>query len=163
MNTKATPAISELLRAGVAFTQRQFEHHPAAGSYGEEAAEALGVDPHRVFKTLIVIEDQQPRNLAVGIIAVNRHLDLKTMAKVLRVKKLTMAPTATAEKATGYVAGGISPLGQRRKLPTLIDSSALDWATIYVSGGRRGLDVELSARDLAVLTDGKFEDISRRE
>ncbi|MGN6635340.1 MAG: Cys-tRNA(Pro) deacylase, partial [Oryzihumus sp.] len=144
-----TPATVALTRAGVAFEARSYEHDPAAPSYGLEAAEALGVPPARVFKTLLV---QGEGGLAVGIVPVDRQLDLKAVAAALGAKKVAMADPAAAERSTGYVVGGISPIGQRRALPTVLDDSALAHTTVLVSGGRRGLDLELAPADLVAVT-----------
>ena len=148
-----------LERAGVAFEVRAYEHDPGAESYGLEAAASLGVDPARVFKTLLVEADGA---LAVGIVPVDTLLDLKAVAAVLGAKKAVMAQPADAERVTGYVVGGISPLGQRRRLPTVLDSSALEHPTVLVSGGRRGLDLELSPRDLLALVEGTAAPVARR-
>lgn len=148
-----------LERAGVTFEVRAYEHDPGAESYGLEAAASLGVDPARVFKTLLVEADGA---LAVGIVPVDTLLDLKAVAAVLGVKKAVMAQPADAERVTGYVVGGISPLGQRRRLPTVLDSSALEHPTVLVSGGRRGLDLELSPRDLLTLVEGTAAPVARR-
>ena len=148
-----------LERAGVAFEVRAYEHDPGAESYGLEAAASLGVDPARVFKTLLVEADGA---LAVGIVPVDTLLDLKAVAAVLGAKKAVMAQPADAERVTGYVVGGISPLGQRRRLPTVLDSSALEHPTVLVSGGRRGLDLELSPRDLLTLVEGTAAPVARR-
>ncbi|QGH69512.1 Cys-tRNA(Pro) deacylase [Pseudactinotalea sp. HY158] len=145
----STPAVRALLAAGVAFTERPYDHDPAAPSFGLEAAAALGRDPSQVFKTLLV---DAGSGLAVGIVPVSATLDLKAMGAALGVKKVAMAAVADAERVTGYVAGGISPIGQRRALPTVLDSSAGRWTTLLVSGGRRGLDIELAPADLAALT-----------
>lgn len=145
-----TPATVALTKAGITFSLHSYEHDTAAASYGLEAAETLGVDPARVFKTLVV--DQGGGRLAVGIIPVERHLDLKAMGAVLGVKKVEMAEVAQAERSSGYVAGGISPIGQRKALPTVLDESALDHPTIYVSGGRRGFDIALAPADLLTIT-----------
>jgi Cys-tRNA(Pro)/Cys-tRNA(Cys) deacylase len=153
-----TPATVALTRAGVDFTVRTYEHDPAAQSFGLEAAEALGVDPARVFKTLLVSTD---RGLAVGIVPVDRKLDLKAVAGALGSKKVTMADPAAAERSSGYVVGGISPIGQKRALPTVLDDSALAHATVLVSGGRRGMDVELSPADLVAVTGGTAAPIAR--
>lgn|SRR5690625_732616 len=158
----ATPAITELLAAGVPFTERAYAHDPRASSYGWEAAEALGRDADQVFKTLMVTGHHRSRDYAIGIVPVSTTLDLKKMAKAMTAKKLTLAPVAEAERISGYVAGGISPLGQRRHLPTIIDASAKEWATILVSGGRRGLDIELSPLDLAELIGARFAPITER-
>lgn len=148
-----------LERAGVTFEVRAYEHDPGAESYGLEAAASLGVDPARVFKTLLVEADGA---LAVGIVPVDTLLDLKAVAAVLGAKKAVMAQPADAERATGYVVGGISPIGQRRRLPTVLDSSALEHPTVLVSGGRRGLDLELSPRDLLALVEGTAAPVARR-
>lgn len=148
-----------LERAGVTFEVRAYEHDPGAESYGLEAAASLGVDPARVFKTLLVEADGA---LAVGIVPVDTLLDLKAVAAVLGAKKAVMAQPADAERATGYVVGGISPIGQRRRLPTVLDSSALEHPTVLVSGGRRGLDLELSPRDLLTLVEGTAAPVARR-
>jgi Cys-tRNA(Pro)/Cys-tRNA(Cys) deacylase len=140
-----TPATVALTRAGVTFTEHAYEHDPAAASYGTEAATVLGLDPAQVFKTLFVSVDAR---LVVGIVPVSGQLDLKAVAAAVGGKRAAMADPATAERATGYVVGGISPVGQRRAHPTVLDDSALGFDTVYVSGGRRGLDLGLSPADL---------------
>src|SRR6478736_7476308 len=147
-----TPATVALTRAGVAFEARSYEHDPAAPSYGLEAAEALGVPPARVFKTLLV---QGEGGLAVAIVPVDRQLDLKAVSAALGAKKVSMADPALAERSTGYVVGGISPIGQKRALPAVLDESALAHDTVLVSGGRRGLDIELATQDLARVIDAR--------
>ncbi|WP_307489554.1 Cys-tRNA(Pro) deacylase [Pseudarthrobacter defluvii] len=149
-NSQGTPATAALTAAGVPFVLHPYTHDPSAASYGVEAAEALGIDPSRVFKTLMV--DVEGR-LAVGIVPVSGTLDLKAMAMALGAKKAAMADPAAAQRRTGYVLGGISPLGQRQPSPTVLDSSALALKTLLVSGGRRGLDIELAPADLVRLTD----------
>ncbi|BCW78149.1 MULTISPECIES: Cys-tRNA(Pro) deacylase [unclassified Arthrobacter] len=149
-NSQGTPATAALTAAGVPFVLHPYTHDPSAASYGVEAAEALGIDPSRVFKTLMV--DVEGR-LAVGIVPVSGTLDLKAMAMALGAKKAAMADPAAAQRRTGYVLGGISPLGQRQPSPTVLDSSALGLETLLVSGGRRGLDIELAPADLVRLTD----------
>ena len=144
-----TPATTALSRAGIRFEVHAYEHDPAAESYGEEAARVLGLDPARVFKTLFVSLD---RRLCVGIVPVSSRLDLKAVAASLGGKAATMAAPSDAERASGYVVGGISPIGQRRQHPTVLDESALGFATVFVSGGRRGLDVELDPQDLVAVT-----------
>lgn len=144
-----TPALRALERAGVPHTVRPYEHDAGAESFGLEAAELLGVDPDRVFKTLVAEADGA---LVVGIVPVSGWLDLKALARAVGSRKAAMADPAVAERVTGYVVGGISPLGQRRPLPTVVDESALGHRTILVSAGRRGLDVELAAADLVALT-----------
>ena len=153
-----TPATAALTAAGITFEVRAYDHDPRATSYGLEAAEALGVDPARVFKTLLASLDSR---LVVGIVPVTGQLDLKALARALGGSKAVMAEVAAAERATGYVAGGISPVGQKRALPTVLDASALDHDTILVSGGRRGLDVELAPHDLVAITGAVTATIGR--
>ncbi|MFJ5696123.1 Cys-tRNA(Pro) deacylase [Arthrobacter sp. NPDC093125] len=147
--SQGTPATAALAAAGVSFTLHPYNHDPSAASYGLEAAEVLGIDPARVFKTLMVEIDGR---LAVGVVPVSGSLDLKAIAAALGSKKAAMANPAAAERRTGYVLGGISPLGQRLPSPTVIDDSALGQDTILVSGGRRGLDIEVAPGDLVLLT-----------
>lgn len=144
-----TPAIVELQRRGIAHTARPYDHDPAAESYGMEAAEALGVDPTRVFKTLLAEVDGKP---SVAIVPVTGSLDLKALAAAAGGKKAKMLEPTVAERLTGYVVGGISPIGQRSALPTFLDASALDCDSVFVSGGKRGLDLELSPHDLVAVT-----------
>ena len=153
-----TPATVALGAAGIAYEVRAYEHDPRAASYGLEAAEALGVDPARVFKTLLASLDGR---LVVGIVPVSGHLDLKALARALGGSKATMAEVAAAERATGYVAGGISPIGQKRPHPTVLDASALEHDTVLVSGGRRGLDLELAPHDLVAVTGAVTATIGR--
>ena len=153
-----TPATVALTAAGVDFTLHAYEHDPRAASYGLEAAEALGVEPGRVLKTLLASLDGA---LVVGIVPVDGQLDLKALARALGGSKAVMADVAAAERATGYVAGGISPIGQRRAHPTVVDVSATGWPTVFVSGGRRGLDVELSPADLVAVTAATTAPIGR--
>ncbi|KNH21127.1 prolyl-tRNA synthetase [Arthrobacter sp. ZBG10] len=157
--SQGTPATAALAAAGVPFVLHPYTHDPAAPSYGTEAAQALGVDPARVFKTLMV--DVEGR-LAVGIVPVSGTLDLKAIAAALGAKKAAMADPAAAQRRTGYVLGGISPLGQRLPSPTVLDSSALALATVLVSGGRRGLDIELAPADLVRLTSAVTAAIGSR-
>lgn len=145
-------------RAGIEFALHRFSalpHH----HYGEAAAEALGVPPGRVFKTLVADVDGRP---TVAVVPVAGTLDLKALAAARGGKRAAMADPAAAERATGYVVGGISPLGQRKRLPTVVDASASAFPTIYVSAGRRGLEIELSPADLIRLTDGESARIARR-
>jgi len=153
-----TPAVVALQRAKMPFAVREYEHDPAAQSYGMEAAEKLGLDPAAVFKTLVASVDGK---LTVAIVPVARSLDLKALAAAAGGKRAAMADVAEAERATGYVAGGISPLGQRKRLPTVIDESAMGLERMYVSGGRRGLDIELAPADLRALTQAKVAPIAR--
>jgi Cys-tRNA(Pro)/Cys-tRNA(Cys) deacylase len=158
MSAKGTPATVALARAGVPVRVHAYEHDPRAESYGLEAAEALGLDRPRVFKTLVALLDGR---LTVAIVPVARQLDLKALAAAVGGKRAAMAPVADAERATGYVAGGISPLGTRKALPTVIDASALAHASVFVSGGRRGLELELSPADLQRLTRAQTAPIAR--
>lgn len=153
-----TPATVTLTAAGIAFEVRSYEHDPRAASYGTEAAEALGVDPARVFKTMLASLDGK---LVVGIVPVTGQLDLKALARALGGSKAVMAEVTAAERATGYVAGGISPVGQKRAHPTVLDTSALDHAAILVSGGRRGFDLELAPDDLVAITGAVTATIGR--
>ncbi|MFD0358590.1 Cys-tRNA(Pro) deacylase [Streptomyces sp. NPDC127110] len=153
-----TPAITALTSSGVAFTTHAYEHDPAHPSYGEEAAEALGVSPEQVFKTLVADVDGA---LTVAVVPVSGSLDLKALAGAVGGKRAAMADPVLAERTTGYVRGGISPLGQRRRLRTVLDASASGHATICVSAGRRGLEVELSPADLAALTGAVLAPIAR--
>jgi Cys-tRNA(Pro)/Cys-tRNA(Cys) deacylase len=147
-----TPATRVARAAGVDFQVHAYHHDPAAESYGLEAAAALGVDPARVFKTLMVLRDDA---LVVCVLPVAQRLALKALGK-----PVSLAPAERAEKATGYVVGGISPLGQRRALATLLDTSALAHPTIYVSAGRRGLELELSPADLVALTGAEVRGLT---
>jgi len=153
-----TPATVALTAAGVSYTVHAYDHDPAHPSYGEEAAEAMGVSPERVFKTLLADVDGA---LTVAVVPVAGSLDLKALATAVGGKKAAMADPALAERTTGYVLGGISPLGQRKRLPTVLDASAGTHATICVSAGRRGLEVELSPTDLATLTGAVLAPIGR--
>ncbi|HKJ12493.1 MAG TPA: Cys-tRNA(Pro) deacylase [Ornithinimicrobium sp.] len=156
--TAATPATVALRRAGVGFSVHAYEHDPAAESYGDEAAAALGVAAERVFKTLLA---DTGNGLVVAVVPVSSRVDLKALASAAGVKKATMADPVAAERATGYVVGGISPVGQRSSLPTVLDTSAGDFDTILVSGGRRGVDVELRPGDLARVTGATWARVSR--
>jgi Cys-tRNA(Pro)/Cys-tRNA(Cys) deacylase len=153
-----TPATVALTRAGIGFTLHEYEHDPRAESYGLEAAGALGLDPARVFKTLMATVDGR---LTVGIVPVSGQLALKALARAVGGSRAAMADVAAAERATGYVAGGISPVGQKRPHPTVLDESALGFDTVYVSGGRRGLDLGLAPTDLVGVTDATVAAISR--
>ncbi len=154
-----TPAVNTARKAKIPHTIHEYPHDPASSSYGAEAAEKLGIPETRVFKTLIVkLDDKQ---LAVGVVPVSSLLNLKAMAKSCGAKKACMAESAEAERATGYVLGGISPLGQKKRLQTIIDSSAQSFPTIYISAGRRGLDMELSPPDLRKLSNASFAPIAQ--
>ena len=152
-----TPAINAAKRAGMHFRVLEYEHSPTAESFGLEAAEKLGLSPDQVFKTLIVTDGKK---LYVGVLPVSSQLNLKLMAKALGLKRITMADKQQVAVSTGYVLGGVSPIGQKKSLPTIIDSSAQTLASINVSAGRRGLEIELRTRDLQRLTSATFADIS---
>ena len=147
-----------LTAAGVIFSQHAYEHDPGARSFGLEAAEVLGLPPEQVFKTLLV---DTGAGLAVAIVPVAGQLDLKAMAAALRAKRVTLADPRAAQRSSGYVVGGISPIGQKRALPTVVDESAELFDVVYVSGGRRGLDVGLSPTDLVRVTHAVVADIGR--
>jgi Cys-tRNA(Pro)/Cys-tRNA(Cys) deacylase len=156
--TAGTPATVALTRAGIRFTALAYEHDPRAAAYGLEAAEKLGIEPERVFKTLLASVDG---SLAVGIVPVADQLDLKALAAALGGKRAEMADPSLAERKTGYVVGGISPIGQKVALPTVLDETAILHETILVSGGRRGLDLELAPDDLLAVTGGRYAPIAR--
>ncbi len=156
-----TPAIVAARAAGVRVKIHEYRHDPGNTNYGLEAAEALGLDPPRVFKTLLVALNGDARALAVAIVPVSAQLDLKAMAAACGAKKAQMADPAVAQRATGYKVGGISPLGQKRQLPTVLDMSASGYPSIFVSGGRRGLDIELAPQDLIGLCAARVRAIAR--
>ncbi|HEY9417943.1 MAG TPA: Cys-tRNA(Pro) deacylase [Pseudonocardia sp.] len=158
MAGRSTPAIALLQARGVPYRVHSYEHRDGA-AYGPEAAEALGIDPARVFKTLVTEVDG---SLTVGVLPVGASLDLKALAAAAGGKRAKMAEISAAERATGYVAGGISPLGQKKRLAIVLDDSAQEHETVYCSGGRRGLEVELAPADLAALTGAHFAPISVR-
>ena len=145
MAGRGTAATVALERAGIPFTIHEYAHDPRRESYGLEASQALGIPPGRVFKTLIAEVDG---NLVAGVVPVDGQLDLKALAAAAGGKRASMAAVAAAERATGYVAGGISPVGQRKRLPVVLDASAMSFSTVFCSGGRRGLEVELTPADL---------------
>jgi Cys-tRNA(Pro)/Cys-tRNA(Cys) deacylase len=153
-----TPATVALTAAGIPFIEHAYHHDPATTNYGLEAANALGLDPDRVFKTLLAEVDGR---LVVGIVPVTGKLDLKALAAAVGGKRAEMADPALAERKTGYVVGGISPIGQKSQLPTVLDETAELWDTIYVSGGRRGFDIELAPADLIRATNATVADIAR--
>lgn len=152
-----TPAIETAKSAKIVFHIHEYTHDPKSGSYGEEAAEKLGIEKERVFKTLVV--SRENGELCVAVLPVSHQLNLKLLAKAAGSKKAAMADKKSVEKITGYVLGGVSPVGQKKKLPTIIHETAKEFSTIFVSGGRRGLDIELSPVDLLELTQGKFDNI----
>lgn len=154
-----TPAVRLAKKAKIAFDILEYNHDPHCAAYGEEAANTLGLEPAQVFKTLLVAIDKAHAPIAVALVPVDHQLNLKAVAKCLRQKKLQMADADLAQKSSGYLVGGISPLAQKKQLPTLIDASAQDFDRIYVSAGRRGLEISLAATDLALLCKGEFADI----
>lgn len=154
-----TPAVDFTRKNQVSFKVHEYIHDPASESYGHEAAEKLGVPEEQVFKTLVVSLDG--KELAVAIIPVSSMLSLKLMAKALRVKKATMAAKSDVERATGYVLGGVSPLGQKKRLRTIVDASASGHSSIFISAGRRGLDMELNPEDLRSLLKAEFAEIGQ--
>jgi Cys-tRNA(Pro)/Cys-tRNA(Cys) deacylase len=156
---RGTPATALVARQRVTHRVHEYTHDPRAESYGEEAAAALGVPPERVFKTLVAEVDG---TLTVAVVPVTGSLDLKALAAAAGGKKATMADPAAAERATGYVRGGISPLGQRKRIRTLLDDGAFEHETIFVSAGRRGLEIELAPTDLAALTNADRAPLARR-
>jgi Cys-tRNA(Pro)/Cys-tRNA(Cys) deacylase len=147
---RGTTATLALERAKIPYTLHEYAHDPRATSYGLEASDALGVPPERVFKTLVAAVDGG--KLAVGVIPVHRYLDLKGLAAAVGGKKAVMAEPTAAERATGYVTGGISPVGQKKRLPVVIDETALDLGTVFCSAGRRGLEIEIVPADLVTVT-----------
>ncbi|QDP96954.1 Cys-tRNA(Pro) deacylase [Microlunatus elymi] len=152
-----TPATVALTRSKITYSLHPYRHQPDTTSYGEEAAEQLGIDPGRIFKTLVA---EVGDRLVVAVVPVAGRLDLKALAQALGGKNAAMADADRAARSSGYVLGGISPIGQRTRLATVIDSSARNYETIFVSAGRRGLQVELSPDDLIVVTDASTADIA---
>ncbi|MCA6064295.1 Cys-tRNA(Pro) deacylase [Thalassolituus marinus] len=155
-----TPAINAAKKAKVVFQVLEYSHDPAAESYGEEAAELLGLNPDEVFKTLLVSLSGHKSPLAVAVLPVSHKLSLKAIAKAVGAKKAEMADPKVAERTTGYIVGGISPLGQKKALPTVVDASAEGLTRIHVSAGRRGLEIALAPNDLLSLTRGSFAAIT---
>jgi Cys-tRNA(Pro)/Cys-tRNA(Cys) deacylase len=153
MAGRGTPATIALERAKIPFTLHEYAHDPKAASYGLEASEALGIPPEQVFKTLVAAVDGK---LTIGVVPVSRQLDLKALAAAAGGKKAVMADVTAAERATGYVAGGISPVGQKRRLPVFVDESAASFSTIFCSAGRRGLEISLAPADLARCAGAAF-------
>lgn len=149
-----TPGINAAKKAKISHRIHEYQHDPASESFGTEAAEKMGVDPARVFKTLVVAIDG--KDLAVGVVPVTSMLSMKLAAKAAGGKKAVMADKQDVQRSTGYVLGGVSPLGQKKRLKTFIDDSARSFDTIFVSAGRRGLEIELSPEDLAKLTAARF-------
>ncbi len=156
-----TPAVNAVKKARIRYSVHSYPHDPATESYGMEAAEALGLDPARVFKTLVVALNENPRHLVVAVVPVASKLDLKALASTAGAKHAAMAEARDAQRATGYVVGGISPLGQRKRLVLFLDASALNHETVFVSGGRRGLEIELLPGDLLKLAGGHAATLAR--
>jgi Cys-tRNA(Pro)/Cys-tRNA(Cys) deacylase len=162
MAGRGTPAVTALERAAVA--HRLHEYDPAGagdGGFGREAAEQLGLDPARVFKTLIVVLDADPRRFGVVVAPATGEVDLRAAAGALGAKRAVMADRTRAERTTGYVVGGISPFGQRKRLPTVLDETAERFDRIYVSGGRRGLEIEVAPADLVAVLDAAVAAVAR--
>jgi Cys-tRNA(Pro)/Cys-tRNA(Cys) deacylase len=157
---RGTPATAALTKLGIRHSVHVYTRDPRRGSYGLEASDALGVAPERVFKTLVAEVDGV---LTVGVVPVTGQLDLKALAAAAGGKKARMADAQAAERASGYVVGGISPLGQRKRMPVVIDSTALGFATVFCSGGRRGLEIELAPGDLVRAADATVADIGQPE
>lgn len=153
-----TPAVEAARKAGIAFDLLEYEHDPSQTSFGLEAVEVLGLPGEQVFKTLVAEVDGK---LAVGVVPVTAQLDLKALASAVGGRKAAMAAAGAAQRATGYVLGGISPLGQKRRLPTVVDESAQAFERVYVSAGRRGLEIALAPADLVALAGATFAPVAR--
>jgi len=154
-----TPAVAKAKKAKISFSLHEYDHDPSVRAYGLEAAEKLGVDPAHLFKTLVA--DVRGKGLTVAVVPVSGQLDLKALAQAMGGKKAAMAEKGQVEKTTGYLTGGVSPIGQKKALPTVIDASAVCLETIYVSAGKRGLQIQLNPSDLAALTRARFLPISK--